>query len=342
MTSRERVINTLKFKESDRIPMNFSCSENFQKKLCEYFNIKENKMISNPLVNSVNPDILEKLNCDFRAVSPVYQGTEHFLLNLFPDNHIDCEILKKADLTEVASYRWPDPDWFDYSTVTEQCEEYKDYCIITGNPGTGDFLYKAGSLYGMEDMYMGLIKHDPVLIKIFEKISDFYYEYNRRIFEAGKGMIDIAFYGDDYGGYSGSLIGEKTFRDILKPYWDRHFTLVKSYGLKIMFHSCGSIKNLLPVLHETGVDIIDPLQTDIRDINLEELKKKFYGKIAFHGGICLEKSYKNTDEIRKEVRRVLSVMSDGGGYIMAPTTIVTENIPVEYVISMYEEGFNWK
>jgi len=336
MISRDIVKDTLNFKKTDRIPMNFSCTENFQKKFCRYFNIKEENIISNPLVNHVSSSILEKLNCDFRTVSPVYK--ENFPLNLFPA----CEDLKKADLAEVMSYRWPEADKFDYSTVTEQRETYKDYCIITGNPGTGDFLYKAGSLYGMEDMYMGLIRHDPVLIEIFEKISDFYYEYNRHIFEAGKGMIDIAFYGDDYGGYHGSLIGENTFRDILKPYWDRQFTLAKEYGLKIMFHSCGSIKNLLPVLYETGVDIIDPLQTDIKNINLEELKNDFHGKIAFHGGICLEKSYKNTDEIRKEVRRVLSVMSDRGGYIMAPTTIVTENIPVEYVMAMYEEGFIWE
>lgn len=336
MTHRERVINTLNFKETDRIPMNFSCTENFQKKFCRYFNIKEENIISNPLVNHVSSAILEKLNCDFRTVSPVYK--ENFPLNLFPA----CEDLKKADIAEVISYRWPEADMFDYSTVTEQCETYKDYCIITGNPGTGDFLYKAGSLYGMEDMYMGLIRHDPVLIKIFEKISDFYYEYNRHIFEAGKGMIDIAFYGDDYGGYHGSLIGENTFRDILKPYWEKHFTLARRYGLKIMFHSCGSIKNLLPVLYETGIDIIDPLQTDIKNINLEELKNNFHGKIAFHGGICIEKPYKSTDEVRKEVRKVLSVMSDRGGYIMAPTTIVTENIPVEYVMAMYEEGFIWE
>ncbi len=99
---------------------------------------------------------------------------------------------------------------------------------------------------------MGLIRHDPVLIKIFEKISDFYYEYNRHIFEAGKGMIDIAFYGDDYGGYHGSLIGENTFRDILKPYWENIYS-----GQKIRAEDnvslCGSIKNLLPVLYETGI-----------------------------------------------------------------------------------------
>jgi len=34
----------------------------------------------------------------------------------------------------------------------------------------------------------------------------------------------------------------------------------KSYGLKVIHHSCGAIRDLIPDLIEVGVDVIHPIQ----------------------------------------------------------------------------------
>lgn len=354
MKSKERVLKSINFERPDRVPMDFSCTQEVQEKLYKHFNIKERKTISNPLVNCIDPQILKALNCDLITVAPLYKGpeikTDNAMVNLFgitekplvgngAKYYEDTGTpLRKASMEDVENYHWPSPDWFDYDSVKNQCEEYQDFAIVSGYPGNVDFFHKAGSLYGVKELYMGIARKDPVLLKIFEKISDFFYEYNRRIFEAGKGLIDIAFYGDDYGGYGGPLIGEKIYREILKPFWNKHYKLAKSYGIRVMHHSCGAVSSLIPVLHETGADIIDPLQTDTKDITLLELKEKFYGKVAFHGAIDFERFIPaGKEELKKEVKRVLSIMAPGGGYIMAPTTIVTEEVPLEAVIAVYEE-----
>ena len=249
----------------------------------------------------MEPEVLKKLNCDLITVAPPYTGPElkkdkdlfgvtkkSFVYNEISYEKYEGHPLKKASLKEVDAYPWPDACWFDYEKVKDLCEEYEDYAIVAGSPGNVDFLYKAGNLYGIEDLYKGLIRKAPVLLKIFEKISDFFYEYNRRIFEAGKGMIDIAFYGDDYGGTYGSLIGEKIYRDIFQPLWKKHYSLACSYGLKVMHHSCGAISNLIPVLKETGAEILDPLEGDAKGMDFELLKEKYHKKMAFHGEFVLK------------------------------------------------------
>jgi len=360
MNSKERVLKAINFEEPDRTPVDFSCTEEYEEILYRHFNIKKRNIITNPLLNSVDPQILKKLNCDMITVAPNYTGPElekgndgsrrnlfgviekPFVKNGTTYYEYTGTPLKNATLEEVENYRWPSPDWFDYKTIKKQCEEADEFCLVSGSPGNVDFFHKAGRLIGVKELYTGLARKNPVLLKIFEKISDFFYEYNRRIFESGQGLIDIAFYGDDYGGVAGPLIGEKTYRKILKPFWEKHYQLAKSYELKVMHHSCGAISSLLPVMNETGVNIIDPLQTDTKDINLSELKSKFHGKIAFHGGICFEKHIASPIEnIRKEVKQIVSIMGAGGGYIMSPTTIVTNEIPLNNVLTIFEKTFPW-
>ena len=194
MTPKERVITTLNFKTPDRVPMNFSCTPEFQEKLYKYFHIKNRKAIVTPLVSTVDPEILEKLKCDLRVVIPPHTGPplktepDGTSINLFGVrrkpiirdgitwyDYGSCP-LKKAISTDIDTYPWPDPEWFNYTSIKDQCKEYKNYAIITGSPGNGDFLHLAGNLYGIEDMYIGLVRKDPLLLKIFQKISDFFYE----------------------------------------------------------------------------------------------------------------------------------------------------------------------
>jgi hypothetical protein len=93
-----------------------------------------------------------------------------------------------------------------------------------------------------------------------------------------------------------------------------------------MHHSCGSIGDLLSLLYETGVDIIDPLDV------MDEGMKKWYNKLIFHGG--LDFSNCNISDIFKDIEKKLLLMDN---YIISPTTIITAEVPVEYVVSLYEK-----
>ncbi len=55
-------------------------------------------------------------------------------------------------------------------------------------------------------------------------------------------------------------------------------------NMKIFLHSCGSIYSLIPDLIEAGFDILNPIQTQCRDMEPEKLKSEFGKELTFWGG----------------------------------------------------------
>ena len=183
----------------------------------------------------------------------------------------------------------------------------------------------------------------PVILAIFDHLSDFFFEYTKRLLEAGKGRIDIAWYGDDYGCQTGLTISPQTYKKLLKPRWKRHIELAHSFGAVVMLHSCGSTRKLIPDLIETGFDILDTVQPEAADMNPAELKRKFGDRLSFHGMISVQQvlPHGTTEDVRREVKERMEVMKPGGGYIMAPTHCIQPDTPVENILAMYEAGLEF-
>ena len=58
----------------------------------------------------------------------------------------------------------------------------------------------------------------------------------------------------------------------------------KNSNMKTFLHSCGSIYALMPDLIEAGYDVINPVQTNCRDMDPKILKKEFGKSNYFLGG----------------------------------------------------------
>ena len=99
----------------------------------------------------------------------------------------------------------------------------------------------------MEQILLDLYENEELAQKLFEKVTNFYLEVNKRIFEAGKGKIDIFMMGDDFGTQNSLLISPKLWHKLIKPHLIKHIKLAKNYGLKVMLHSCGAIFELIPI-----------------------------------------------------------------------------------------------
>lgn len=357
----ERVIGCLQRKKIDRIPKDFSSSDEIIEKLKRHFKIEGDESYGNPLIKCIDARILDGLSCDLRMVAPSYIGPEIKIesdgswVNLFGIKRrpIKTEYgiyysyegtpLKNASSSDVRNYNWPKAEWFDYSSIEFQCEKFKDYAIVAGYPGNVDFLNKAATLVGMEELLIGLAKKKAYILSIFDKLAEFYYEYNTRILEVGKRRIHIAYFGDDYGSQSDLLISPKMYMDVIYSRFKVFYELAKSNGCYIMHHSCGSVGKLIPYLIQAGVDILDVVQPYIPFMDLEELKEKYGGEIAFHGAICVQKLLpsKRTEEVESEVRRVISTLAKGGGYIMSPTNKIGPDVPLENILLIYNTADNF-
>jgi uroporphyrinogen decarboxylase len=114
--------------------------------------------------------------------------------------------------------------------------------------------------------------------------------------------------------------------------------LVHRHGVKFMFHSCGAVRELIPDLIELGVDILNPIQPAATGMAPEGLKRDFGQRLCFHGGIDVQflLPLESAATVRAEVARRAQLLGQGGGYILAPSHNLQQDIPTENIVAMYD------
>ena len=69
----------------------------------------------------------------------------------------------------------------------------------------------------------------------------------------------------------------------MRPHHVQLIELAHKYGKPVMYHTDDAIRQMLPELIDMGVDLLNPLQPDAKDMDLGAIKTEFSGKLAFHG-----------------------------------------------------------
>jgi uroporphyrinogen decarboxylase len=134
------------------------------------------------------------------------------------------------------------------------------------------------------------------------------------------------------------LQSRKTFERFIAPPIRTLAQFAHSHGVKFMFHSCGSVRELIPDLIALGVDILNPIQPAAAGMEPQGLKDDFGAKLCFHGGIDIQYllPLESAAAVRAEARRRAEILGRGGGYILAPSHNLQQDIPTENVLAMYD------
>jgi uroporphyrinogen-III decarboxylase len=104
-----------------------------------------------------------------------------------------------------------------------------------------------------------------------------------------------------------------------------------------MIHTCGCSSWAYDEFVAMGIDAVDTLQPEAADMAPAYLKRRFGGRLAFHGCISTAGpvAFGTADEAREYCRQTLELMKPGGGYCFAPTHELQDNSPTENVLAMY-------
>ncbi len=97
-----------------------------------------------------------------------------------------------------------------------------------------------------------------------------------------KTKVDGIFFMDDWGTNSSLLIDPRTWRKIFKPLYKEYCDLIHASGKFTFFHSDGNTEAIIGDLVEIGIDV---LNTQLFCMDIEELGRKYRGKITFWGEI---------------------------------------------------------
>ena len=211
--------------------------------------------------------------------------------------------------------QWTPPDPYApgrMDSIKRMVDEHPDHYVIGGLGITGFNLvtFIRGFENVMADFYL-----DPENLETLIKIvTDFETGIIHQMCACG---VDAIAFGDDWGTQTSLMVSPELFRRFFKPYYQRQFAVVKSYGCQVYFHCCGQVFEILDDLIEIGADILNLNQPDI--FPLARLSAGFRGRVCFncpvdHQTVAL---FGDDDEIHDYAARLVRELGTEHGGFMA-------------------------
>jgi uroporphyrinogen decarboxylase len=198
----------------------------------------------------------------------------------------------------------------------------------------------AGWLRGLEQFYMDLALDPGLACAIVDRLLEIKLGFLERALAQIGDVLDVVGEGDDLGGQHAPLISPDMYRKLVKPRHRQLFQFIHEHSrAKIMLHSCGSIRPLIPDLIEIGVDILNPVQVSAADMDSADLKREFGRELAFWGGGVETQHvlpFGTPQEVRDDVRRRLDDLMPGGGYVFNPVHNIQAGVPACNIMAMWE------
>ncbi len=363
-THRDRTMAALNREEADRIAIDFAgtmCTTitlPAYERLKEYLGLEHETVVMSKTSRLALPDasILERFDVDTRSLCyglEVQDIDQHTALDdwgttwqqapdgqFMPVNGPFYD--KEPDMKDLESWGWPDPDDPEYyRALKDQARALRDgdFAVIL-NTTTG-FASQAQWIRGFGDWLKDLYKHREFAARMMDIAADRWLGMVRNALEAADTKVDIVFLGDDLSSQEGPLFSPEIYRELIKPRQRRLIEAVKSeFDVKVLYHSCGAIRPFIDDLIEIGVDAINPVQVNARDMGPEKLKEEFGDRVAFWGGIDTQKllPFGTADEVRAEAHRIIGILGKGGGYVLNSVHCIQPEVPPENVIAMFEAG----
>lgn len=167
-----------------------------------------------------------------------------------------------------------------------------------------------------DEHFLPALLEEPEWIKDFCGVYlDFFKRHYALLFSEA-GVPDGFFIYEDFGFRNGLFCSPATLREFILPVHKDLIDFLKSYGLKIMLHSCGDIRRALPVIVDAGYDCLQPMEAKA-GVNVVELAKEYKERLCFMGNMDVTILNKNDPaKIRAEVEgKVRALKSLGASYI---------------------------
>lgn len=367
MTSRQRVIMSLNHTEPDRVPFDCTFTIGAYQRLCRHLGQTPDPDVlpSSPSLNVTPPiEFLNQLGVDlyyvglgkpsnataFEVGTPAYTdewGIHYKLIETGAgfDYVAVHNPLAEARLQDLEDFPWPDPD--DPALTDSLAEKVRRLAQETDFALVGKFnsaLFEhASMLRGMERLYIDLVENPEFVEALLDKLADLAIRQIKRGLETcGPHLQILRLAGDDLGSQNGPLISPRMFRRLVKPYFARLYgeakRLLEIYNpsAKMKAHTDGDVYPIIPDYIEMGLDVLNPVQPFVAEMDHARLKQEFGAQLSFHGGIDIQHTlpYGTQEEVRSHARHAIASLAPGGGYILAPTHYLLPDVPPENILTL--------
>jgi uroporphyrinogen decarboxylase len=216
------------------------------------------------------------------------------------------EMKKRYDPRSPTRYPSYWEDWV-------RCYQGRDYPLaLTGIGGFG--------FYSMLRRWMGtenactIFYDDPTLA---EEMLDFLVEFFTEVVSKALNSVDVDWYNyfEDFAFKAGPLVSPQIFKRFLLPRYRRINDYLRGYGIDIIsLDSDGNIEILLPMIIESGINNIVPLE-QAAGMDAVRIRREYGTALTLWGSIDKRELAKGRKGIEQELLRQVPTLLETGGYI---------------------------
>lgn len=369
MTSRERVLKALNHQPVDRVPIDLGMHNSTGISAFAYWNLREYLGLSTENIEiidmvqflpRVEEDIRRRFHSDCILLQPRWQNPHKWNPQGRYVFSIPSTARPKQDpagnwiVKNNGAMRMPrggyffDGDWLNFEDREEDAwmkdmaleaeRIYKEtdyFTAVRGFPGffkEADIEWQCKMITDPEEI---MEENELLLARVINKAE-------KTINSMGKYIQGICL-GADLGSQTGPLCRPSLYEELCAPYLKKLCSFIhENSDLKIFYHCCGSIRPMIPILIECGIDVLNPVQISADHMDPLELKQEFGGKLAFWGGGCDTQNVLNlgsVEDVKENVRSLMNIFKQNTGYVFCQVHNIMGDISPEKIIAMYDTAY---
>ena len=379
MTPRERVIKAINHEIPDRVPIDLGgfqtgIHRGAYEQLLTHLGIEDETTILDPVQQLAVPceEVLRRFRVDTRYICA--HGPDSFdgaieenvrdgrlwhdlrdefgIVWSMPDDQnlymdISHHPLAGAAIEDIADYPFPeggDPSRF--TGVREKVMKMRSetpYALCTC---IGGVVYEiCWYMRGLEQWFIDMKTQPEFCAALLDRTLQFWLDFYTVFLAETGDLYDVIMIGDDLAGQSGPLFSPAFYREIVKPRQKKLVQHIKSLTkTKIWYHTCGSCYEYIPDLIDNGVDILNPVQIGLVNMEPEKLKKEFGDRMVFWGGGIDAQHilpFAPPSEVRENVRHNIEHFKSGGGYVFNSVHNIQYGVPPENIVAMFDAAYEF-
>ena len=348
---RERILRTIEGRDIDRVPCFFRAEPVVKQRLEKEFNLKSDlELISHFDTDAIHIHVSYKKEC---STQPDENGSYYDMFgnkirsvtynDITTEKVVEPVLANVTGVDEIDRIGWPDVSYIDLEQSLSQAAEARSTGLAVYGGVWASIFTHSRAMVGEEKYLVSLVENPELIRRLVARITDCFLELNQAYLSKCSKYLDIYYLGSDFGTQDSMFISREMFREFFKPHLKKLCRQAKEFDLPVMYHTCGAVSDIIPDLIECGVDILDPVQVSAAGMSPENLAASFKGKIAFHGGISIQKTlpFAAAEEVRREVIHTIETLGPLR-LIVAPDQELIGDIPTRNIEMMYQTVRDYK
>ncbi|MDR3341361.1 MAG: uroporphyrinogen decarboxylase family protein [Treponema sp.] len=246
----------------------------------------------------------------------------------------DCE-----SPDDLGFFTWPDPaqsiDREDLKAMGAQVPPEKTGLGLLWSVHFQDTC----ASFGLQTALMNMLANPEVVEAVNSHILNFYLAVNEIFYQTVGDRFHAVLMGNDMGTQRGLMLSPALVRRFVMPGCRALVEQAHHYGKKVIYHSCGSITDIIPDLIDAGVDVIHPIQAQAAGMDPRNLKERYGNKVAFCGGVDTQYLLVQGSprEVAAKVRELRELFPTG--LIISPShESILPDVPPRNIRALFEEA----